>query len=308
MSQFVQTPLSQALAEGRLDRREIKALMRRSDGPALWRLALHISVALCTAGLVSLAMGSWLLVPAMFIHGIVLVHFFALQHECIHYTAFKTRWMNDVAGNFCAFIIMLPHRFFRYEHCDHHTYTQLVGKDTEMIELPKTMSEYLFYLSTYPYWRAKFQEISRHAGGHLTNSDKRFVPREEHATIIWEARLMLLFYTIVFAVCVVGQFTAPLWYWLVPVLLGEPVMRAIRMTEHVGRPTVSDMAVNTRSSRVSWPWQLLCWNMNYHAEHHYVSSVPFHALPQLADKLRGHIHQEPHGYIGAHLDILRQIR
>ena len=89
--------------------------------------------------------------------------------------------------------------------------------------------------------------------------------------------------------------------------LFEPVMRFVRMTEHVGRPTVAAMRENTRTNLVSRPMQFLCWNMNYHAEHHYASSVPFHALPRLHEKLRGHIHVEPGGYLGAHREILAQI-
>ena len=84
-------------------------------------------------------------------------------------------------------------------------------------------------------------------------------------------------------------------------------MRFIRMTEHVGKPTVADMKTNTRTNYVSRPMQFLAWNMNYHAEHHYASSVPFHALPKLHEKLKGVVAVEPKGYLGAHRDILAQL-
>jgi len=138
----VRTPITQAMAEGALTRAELKALMHRSDKPAVLRLLVWILVLLATSSLIWLSLGSWFLIPAMFLHGIVLVHHFSLQHECCHYTAFKTRWLNDVVGNVCGLVIMLPNRFFRYEHCDHHTFTQIQGKDTEMIEMPLTMREY----------------------------------------------------------------------------------------------------------------------------------------------------------------------
>jgi len=134
-----------------------------------------------------------------------------------------------------------------------------------------------------------------------------FVPREEYPVIFREARLMLLFYALLFVVSVYFQSAVLIWFWLLPVILGEPVMRAIRMTEHVGRPMQSDMTTNTRSNKVSWPMRFLCWNMNYHAEHHYASSVPFYALPELNKKLSGYIHTEPGGYVGAHIDILSQL-
>jgi fatty acid desaturase len=307
MNAIVHTPITQALQEGALTRRELKALMQRSDKPALLRLLVWFCVLGITTSIVWISIGHWYLLPAMLVHGIVLVHHFSLQHECCHYTAFRTRWLNDWVGNICGLVIMLPNRFFRYEHCDHHTYTQVVGKDTEMIELPKTLLGYFAYISSYPYWRSKFSELGRHCLGRLTASDKSFVPREERGTVILEARLMAAFYAIVIIVSMTYQLWGILWFWFLPVVLGEPVMRAIRMTEHVGRPTVTDMKTNTRSNRVALPWRFLCWNMNYHAEHHYASSVPFHALPALSEKLEGYIYTEDRGYFGAHVDIVSQL-
>ena len=115
------------------------------------------------------------------------------------------------------------------------------------------------------------------------------------------------FYAVVIVVSIAFQAWGTLWFWLIPVILGEPVMRAIRITEHVGRPAVKDMKTNTRSNRVSLPWRFLYWNMNYHAEHHYASSVPFHALPALSEKFDGYIHTEKQGYFGAHVDIVSQL-
>ena len=307
MTMTVVTPITQALEDGTITRRELKAFMRRSNGPAFLWLAGWIVTVLATGTLVWLAMGSWWLLPAMFVHGVVLVHHFSLQHECCHYTVFRTRWLNDVVGNICGFIIFLPNRFFRYEHCDHHTYTQLKGKDPELIELPISLWKYLGYISSVPYWRTKIGEFARHIVGRLSDDERRFIPKEEHQTIFWEARIMALGYLAILGACIVWNWWAPLFYWWLPVLLGEPVMRAVRLTEHVGRPNVSDMKANTRTNLVTWPMQFLCWNMNYHAEHHYAASVPFHALPKLHEKLKDHIFIEERGYLGAHIDIISQL-
>ncbi|WP_299871898.1 fatty acid desaturase family protein [uncultured Sulfitobacter sp.] len=307
MSAPVLTPITQALADGTLTRVELKTLMQRSNGPAFRHLALWIVVLACTGSLIFLAYDSWLIWPAMFLHGVVMVHHFSLQHECCHYTVFKTRWINDVIGNICGFIIMLPNRHFRYEHCDHHTYTQLHGDDPEMIELPQSLGGYFWYLSSIPYWRNKFTELARHTMGRLTPEEERFIPRPEHQTIFWEARLMLIGYLVILAACTATGWWAPIWYWWLPVVLGEPVMRFIRMTEHVGKPCVRDMKENTRTNYVARPMQFLAWNMNYHAEHHYAASVPFYALPALHEKLKTHVAVEPRGYLGAHIDILGQL-
>ena len=307
MTAPVLTPITQALEDGALTRRELKALMRRSDRPALIRLVVWVLVVAATGWLIWLSAASFWIVPAMFLHGIVLVHHFSLQHECVHYTVFRTRWLNDVVGNLCGFVIMLPHQHFRYEHCDHHTYTQLKGQDPELIPLPLSVGGYLWYISSVPYWRNKFTELFRHIGGRLSPEEEVFVPREARAVVFWEARIMALLYAGILIWCAVTNWWAPVWYWWLPVILGEPVMRAIRMTEHVGRPNVRAMKKNTRTNLVSVPWRFLCWNMNYHAEHHYAASVPFHALPALHEKLRDYIHVEPRGYLGAHMDILAQL-
>ena len=303
----VLTPITQAMKEGAISRRELKALMRRSNIPGFVHLAVWFAALLCTGTLVWLASGTWWMIPAMFLHGVLMVHHFSLQHECCHYTAFRSRWINEVLGNYCGFVLMIPNRFFRYEHCDHHTYTQLTGKDPELIELPISLGKYLSYVSSIPYWKAKFSELFRHCLGRISESERRFIPKEEYGTIILEARIMFALYAGILAFCLVFDAWAPLWYWWLPVFLGEPVMRAIRMTEHVGRPNTRDMKVNTRTNLVTLPMRFLCWNMNYHAEHHYASSVPFHALPDLHRKLEGYVHVEGRGYLGAHIDIISQI-
>jgi fatty acid desaturase len=79
----------------------------------------------------------------MVIHGIVVVHHVSLQHECRHYTVFRTCWLNDVIGKICGFVITLPNRNFRHEHCNHHTHTNLKGDDPELISLPAPIWGYL---------------------------------------------------------------------------------------------------------------------------------------------------------------------
>ncbi|MCY4136894.1 MAG: fatty acid desaturase [Rhodobacteraceae bacterium] len=307
MEQAVLTPITQALKEGALSRRELKLLMRRSNLPGLLHLATFVAVLLCTGFLVWFSEGSWWVIPAMFLHGVVWVHLFALQHECVHYTAFRTRSLNEVLGNICGFAIMLPNRFFRYEHCDHHTYTQLHGKDPELIELPISLGKYLSFVSSVPFWGYRFLEFGRHILGRFSEAEKKFIPREDRVSVVVEARVMAMAYAAILALSAVFDFWGVLWYWWLPLFIGEPVMRAIRMTEHVGRPNVRDMKVNTRTNLVSRPMRFLCWNMNYHAEHHYASSVPFHALPELHRKLQGYVHVEERGYLGAHIDIVSQI-
>ncbi|MCB1492745.1 MAG: fatty acid desaturase [Rhodobiaceae bacterium] len=308
MSQPI-TPLSQALGENALvPRRDLKKLMKRSNRPGLVHLAGWVALLLATGSLVRLAGDTWWwLVPAMFVHGIVMVHHFALQHECSHYTAFRSRWLCDLMATICGFLLVIPPRFFRYEHCDHHTYTNLHGRDPELIELPISLWKYLAFLSSVPYWYGNVEGLVRRAFGRLTDEEKRFIPKVEHAAVVRESRAFIAGYAAIAVIMIATGWIAPLFYWVFPMLLGQPVMRFIRMTEHVGRPNVADMRENTRTNVVSWPWRFLAWNMNYHAEHHYAASVPFYALADLHEKIRDHVYVEKHGYLSAHIDIISQM-
>ena len=72
MTEAIVTPLTQALAEGKLTREELKSFMQRSDAPGLKRLALWVLLLIGTTTLITLTWDSWLIWPAMFVHGIVL--------------------------------------------------------------------------------------------------------------------------------------------------------------------------------------------------------------------------------------------
>ena len=303
------TPVSQAFGDGApISRRELKQLMKRSDRPGLIRLAWWLVVLAITGTLVWLAGDNpWLLLPAMFVHGIMVVHHFALLHECSHFTAFRSRWICDLLGRVCGFILVIPPLFFRYEHTDHHTYTNLTGRDPELIELPISLKKYLLYLSSLPYWHGQIEGVVRRAIGRINDIEKRFIPETERPAVIRESRLMLAGYAALAMLMLATGWTAPLWYWIFPMLLAEPLMRMIRMTEHVGRPNVADMRTNTRTNLVAAPWRFLAWNMNYHAEHHFAATVPFYALAELHEKLEGHIYVERRGYFAAHVDILAQV-
>ena len=65
MAKPIVTPLTQALAEGKLSREELKTFMQRSDGPAFRRLLVWIALLTATTTLIALTWKSWLIWPAM---------------------------------------------------------------------------------------------------------------------------------------------------------------------------------------------------------------------------------------------------
>lgn len=282
--------------------------MRRSNHPGILRLIFWMVLLACSGTLIWFSMGTPWVVPAMLVHGIIMVHHFSLQHECIHNSAFRDSWINTIMAYYCGILLLIPPLFFRYEHTDHHTHTNIKGEDSELIDLPESYKEYFLYITSITYWKLQWRSFIRKVMGRLTEEETGFIPESERNKVILESRLMACFYLSVICGVIAFQWFAPIWYWWLPVMLGEPFMRAIRMTEHVGCPQVADFTINTRTSLVSAPLRFLCWNMNYHAEHHFAPSVPFHALPALHEKLKDHVTVEKGGYLAAHRDIISQIK
>lgn len=283
----------------------MKPLMRKSNGPAAWHLLAHLLLITVAGLLVAAAQGSLWQWPAMFGLGVVLVHLFAPQHECAHFSAFESRWLNQVVASACGAIILVPEIHFRYEHTNHHRYTNLEGEDSQFIPLPQSLGPYLRYLSGLPYWWSSLSGMAQRSLGRLSAEELGFIPANERGTVIWEARLHGLLY-LALALSMALGWTAPLYYWLLPLLLGQPVMRFIRMTEHVGRPKALNLLQNTRSTQVGWGWRFLAWNMNFHCEHHLAPTMPYHALPRLHALVRDHI-PTGQGYPAAHREIWRSI-
>jgi fatty acid desaturase len=88
------------------------------------------------------------------------------------------------------------------------------------------------------------------------------------------------------------------FYWLFPVILAQPLLRAILLAEHTGCSEDANGLTNTRTTLTSWPVRFLMWNMPYHAEHHLYPSIPFHALPRA--------HVDP-GYRAVHRGVIRRL-
>jgi fatty acid desaturase len=295
-------------AKALVPQRRLRELMKRTDLPALLFLARHLALLTLTGWLVWAALGTYWLLFAMTLHGLVIVHLFAAQHECAHRTAFRTRRLNDLVGWVLGAIIMLPHVYFRWEHTDHHTYTQDTKHDPQLISQPRSLWGYFLYLSTLPYWWGFLRPFARHLCGVIDADEKRFIPASERSKVVWEARGMLALYVTATLLSFVFQTRVLLFFWLLPRLLAEPFMRFVRMTEHVGRPVNNDDLLENSRTCIVWPpLRWLAWNMPFHAEHHLSPAVPFHALPELHKELRSGNRRVVIGYCGAHKEILANI-
>lgn len=295
-----------------LSRVQLDTLSQRSDLLGLAYLVGHFAAIGFTGWLLWLATPGWWMLPALLLHGVVISYLFSPVHECSHYTAFRTRWLNEAAfWLFCTVYIVAPN-WFRYFHLSHHRFTMIRGKDPEIIMLFHRPRDWLRYVSAFEFWWRNVWRILRHATLGPDPADVRgamHVPRHKHHKLVVEARILLSIYAIVTAVAIgtgVGWWL--LWLWIVPRLIGEPVQRALRVAEHTGCEETPDIMRNTRTTLTSAPLRLLGWQMPFHVEHHLYPNVPFHALPKLHRLFADQIpNLETKGYLRGHARILRSL-
>lgn len=287
-----------------LSREELTVYNTRRDAPGMQYLAMHLALTATTGVLVWLAAGGPWLIPMMFVHGIVLVYWFQALHECTHKSAFKTGLLNRAVAHLSGFIIFVPPAYFAFEHTAHHAYTQDVGRDPERIPQGDSFKGYLWYASGLPYFKGLLGPLFRVGLGRF-NLGEAFIPARARATVTREARFYLGFYTAVAAVSLLMQSGVVLVYWVIPRLIGEPVMRLVRMTEHVGCPNVPDFFRNTRTVLTNPLLKIMGWNGCYHAEHHLSPGTPFFALPQLHQLLKNDIENVSPSYWHANQEVVR---
>lgn len=273
-----------------------RQLTAKSNRRGLAHLAGHAGAIGLVAALILAGTPGWPLL--MVVQGVLVIFLFTLLHETVHQTAFRSARLNQAVGYACGFAVLLPPIWFRFFHLAHHRHTQDPDHDPELAQAkPQSLARYIVYVSGVPVWAAQLGALARNACGRCTD---RFVPPSRRAKVHNEARLMVAAYAALLGICLAFGFTALLYVWLLPLLLGQPFLRLFLLAEHGRCPYVANMFENTRTTYTSWLVRKLTWNMPYHAEHHAYPTVPFHRLPQLHTLARDHLRRTEAGYAQFH--------
>lgn len=281
---------------------ELILLKEPSDGPGLVWLASHFAALGLTGWLIMASGLSWLVVPAMLVHGILLVFLFTPLHETIHGTAFRSGWINLVVAEVLGFLVLLPPRYFRYFHMAHHRHTQDPDHDPELSSpKPDGWPSYLWTLTGVSRWRGEAQRLITCSLGRVSEA---FIPAKARPKVILEARCHLAAYAVLAVAAMAWGWTWVLWLWVLPSLMGQPFMRAYLLAEHTGCPFIPDMLANTRTTFTAPVINWLAWNMPNHTAHHAVPTVPFHKLPRLTTMLKANIKVTAPGYVAAQRQII----
>lgn len=290
-----------------LDKKTIKALTRRSDGPGLgWVAGWATSLAL-TGYVLQLALGTWWAAPAMVLYGTALtLPAYALSHECAHGTAFRTRWLNELFFWLSSLIYFEEPYHRRYAHARHHTYTWNKGLDAQMpFATPLTLWGWFLEVSGITLFFYELQILVRNASGRFSDEVRGFTPSSELPKLKWGARACLAVYLGLTGLSVAYGWLWPLLFLLVPRLVGGPVMLLYTLIQHVemeeDQPSILR---STRSFRTGAVSRFLYMNMNHHIEHHLYPMVPFHTLPALSKALGDQLPPPDPGVFRTNLAVL----
>lgn len=282
-----------------LDKGLRKSLLERSDWAGLKQSFCHFSlIGLCSLYIL-LKLPLWQIV--MIPQGVLLVFLFTALHETIHATAFKTPWLNSVVAHFCGVVLLLPVIWFRQFHFEHHRHTNNPELDPELAQAkPTTLVEYITYLSGIPVFISLLKTLFNNALG--KNSD-RFINSNLHKKITLEASVYLSLYILLITLSITFNATALIYLWSIPIVIGQPFLRAYLLAEHALCPEVDNMLINSRTTLSNAFIRFIAWNMPYHAEHHSLPSVPFYKLPEFHQHLKHHLGTVDAGYSVFHKEF-----
>ena len=247
---FSDIPGGEATSRAMLEGPALQVLARRSDLRGAAQLGRHLACMAATGTLVWLALPFWyLLPPAMVLHGITIVTMFAPMHECVHRTAFASRRANDAVGWVAGVLGFYNATFYRYFHAWHHRYTQDPARDPELM-YPKASDRlaYLREITGFTFWYRR--AIDYPALALCQTSHLPFVPASARRQIAVSMSCQLLIYLAAVASIAAG-FSATLYFWFVPAILAQPLLRAVLVTEHTGCSRDDNGFSNTRTTLAS---------------------------------------------------------
>lgn len=286
---------------------DLTQLNQRSDWAGSLQFLGHLGI-IVLSGALWMTAPRWLGFPALVVYGTSLALMFCAMHECCHRTAFAQPRLNDAAAWIAGLLSFYNSTFYRRYHKWHHRYTQIPGKDPELDDpKPQTRLEYLWHLSGISWWMSKVRGHVQVALGQLESC--YYLPESSHREVIRSTRIQLMVYAIAGSIGVlIGHPWLLLTLWVLPLAIGQPVLRFVLLAEHTGCPNSENPLANTRTTLTLLPLRWLMWNMPFHAEHHLYPSIPFQWLPQAHAQLQPYFERVESGYLRVNGDLVASLK
>jgi fatty acid desaturase len=278
----------------------------RRRWPAWRQLISHGALLVAGAGLWGASGVPWpLRLGGLLLLGWGLAFSFCALHECAHRTAFVDRQHNDTLAWWFGVLSFYNADFYRRYHQWHHRHTHQPGLDPELEDAPPdSLAAYLLELSGLPWWLRKVRGHWQGLRGDFHANP--YIPEDAQGRVRDSLRWQFAVYGALMLLSIPAGNGFLLRFWLLPLVVGQPLLRFVLMAEHGGCAFNNDGLANTRTTLTLAPLRRLMWNMPFHAEHHLYPSLPFHALPRAHALIGPHLVHCDRGYLRVHVNFLQR--
>jgi len=256
-----------------------------------------------------------LFIPLYFFYGFQFQAFaFAGQHEFLHRNAFRTKSINDWCLFYTGVFTFESGEHERVMHKQHHTYTNHIDKDPELVSyydretlenagfrnIPLSRWGYIYQFLDVAYtFKCRMGRVFFSACGIPVDYSgtswnlKEFSYGEDSGIMakLQRTAILQILHWVAF-IAIFGRTKEGLqglfFWWIVPVLVGYPVVNFFRNLEHADCEVSKDPNClrNTRSVKSNPIVRLLLWDTGFHCEHHCYPMVPFYNLHKLHDLMK----------------------
>ena len=288
-----------------IDARELGVLMEKRDAPAVAHFGLHYGAFAVTAGLAAFHDDVRVRIAAAIVCAPLWAGMFAALHETLHLTAFRTRWLNEIAYWLACFVLFFVPTAERELHFEHHRHSHEPARDPELsvdgenlARGPRNVFTWLFMNSGLPLIVARMVMLPSLAMAmpivlaRVEGAPKLIrMPwiRERHRVrSVVEAWVFLALYGVAAYACArahAGLAVESFVALCAAFFAGQAMLAIYQECEHRGLEPAGDIFARTRSLQTNAIVRWLAWNMSWHAEHHAYPAVPFHALRELHGRL-----------------------
>ena len=297
-----------------IDKKILKELSNRSNWHGIKHISIWIFFLILSGYLAFVSWGTWWTILWFLIYGNIYTFCNPIWHECGHKTAFKSRWLNEIFYHFTSFMYNYEPIRWRWSHFHHHSYT-LHTEEHYDHEIQITKPTDIFFIlmihlpggNIFTFLFSHFETI-KHALGITTLVLKDCVPEKEHSKVRLFARIHIMLWMLIIASSIYFQTWFPILFLLLPFVYGTTLINIIHFIQHAGLlNNAQDHRLTTRTVKLNPIFSFLCWNMEYHLEHHMFPMVPSYNLKKLHEVVKDQMPKPKNGLWDAYKEIIPAI-
>jgi fatty acid desaturase len=281
-----------------LSREEIDSLLELDDWHGWLTIGTNWAIVAACFLLVAWAPNPLTIVVALFLIGTRQLGLAVVMHEAAHRALFKSRELNDWAGNWlAAYPVWSDLTPYRSYHLVHHAKTGSPEDPDLSLVTPFPISRASFRrkiwrdLSGQTGWK-QFLAVARRDLGISDKSNQRNMGLKhgQKPDVGWhKVAPVAITNGILLGILALCGHPELYLLWLVAWFTTNRLVTRLRsIAEHALPGDVKDPLRNTRTTRASWWERLLIApnRVNYHLEHHLLMTVPLYNLPRMHRMLK----------------------